>query len=127
MSRVWMAPVVFALAMTLAACGSDYEPTAEELDLLNDDRFGAETFESADYGGEIEIDADGDDLRIVPSGSGGDEANLWVTYEGPAVDSELSISQEVRQGSVLAIADYRIRVTTVDDRGVAVKWAKLSE
>ena len=109
----------------LVACGDD-GPSADEQALLDDQRYGPETFESADYSAQMSIDDD--QLSVVPSGDGGDGARLSFDYFGDGDDVIESLSNvEVNVGSVIAFRDYRIRVTDVGERGVDIQWAKLAE
>ena len=119
--RVIVVVVVALLgAAMLAGCGDDQEVTAEEQALLDDDRYGEETFEAADLGGEIPID----DRRLVmsPSDANGEEGTLAVTYNGEPPESR---NVDVHVGSVFAIGEYRIRVVTVGETSIAIEWAKL--
>jgi hypothetical protein len=118
----------------LTGCGGGNDLSAEEQALLDDERYGPETFESADYGAEIETEVD-DRFRIYPSGGGGGflgfgghEGTLSLVQfgEGSEVVERLD-NVRVDPGSVIAFRDYRIRVVTISDRGIAVQVAQLTE
>jgi hypothetical protein len=105
------------LGWLVAGCGGDDGPTAEEQALLDDERFGPETLESANYGGEIE--ADEGRLLLYPSESG-----LSLLYDD-GDDRESLDNVDVDEGSVIGFRDYRVRVTSISDSGMTVQVAKL--
>jgi hypothetical protein len=114
------------LGAAVAACGVDTRLTAEEQALLDDPRYGTESALGADYGGHIAVDERS--LSIIPTGDGGDTAVLSFYYFGDTdeIQDELS-NVEVHDGSVVGFRNYRIRVTSISDRGISIQLATLTE
>lgn len=91
----------------------------EEAALLTDPKYGEETFIGADVGGVMRID---DDLfRLGVVASNGEKAVLQVLH---STDTDLNKTVEVEFLSVFTVGDYRIRVVTVGEGAVAVRWAR---
>lgn len=111
------------LLVAATGCSSDDDqPTEAEAALLADESYGEETFDGADLGGQAEIDDDAFGLAVTSLD--GDRAKLGVFF---GQGSELNKEVEVELGSVFTAGPddlYRIRVVTVDERGVAWRWAK---
>ena len=125
-----MAAMVFGGALllgTLAACASndrqltedDRQLSEEGAALMADEKYGDETFESADLGGQMEIDDS--QLRIAVTSLNGKRGQLLVEHES---NPELNKAVEVEFLTVFTVGEYRIKVVTIDDRGIALRWAK---
>ena len=94
------------------------EPNGEAA-LLTTSEYGEETFVGATVGGIMRIDDDTFRLGVVASN--GDKAVLQVLH---STDTDLNKTVEVEFRTVFTVGDHRIRVVTVGDGAVAVRWAQ---